>query len=61
MSDDPFPSYESLVEYLKNLPATWYPTLILEMVDAAHSKRVFVKSGAAKLVALHEARKEKSK
>lgn len=60
MKDDPFPMYEDLLAYLKELPATWYPALILEMVDAAYRKRgVFVPDGASRLVAQHEAQKKK--
>ena len=57
MKKDPFESYEERAEYLKNLPMTWYPALIITMVEAAYEKKVFVKpDGASKFVAITERR-----
>jgi hypothetical protein len=33
--------YNELVEFLRTLPMTWYPALLMEMVRAAYKKKVF--------------------
>jgi hypothetical protein len=42
--------YEDLCNGLKDLPQTWYPALLITMVEAAYSKRVFVPGGASSLI-----------
>lgn len=41
--------YEQIVQSLRNLPMTWYPALIVEMIEAAHNKKVFKDGGATSL------------
>lgn len=53
---DKFESYEELEKYLRELPATWYPALIIEMVMSAYEKKVFVTGGASELVKSAEKR-----
>ena len=46
-----YETYEDLKRNLQDLPATWYPALIVAMVEAAYSKRVFVDlNGASNLI-----------
>lgn len=42
--------YHDLKEGLKDLPATWYPALIIEMATIAYERKVFVPGGASKLI-----------
>lgn len=42
-------SYRALEELLSNLPATWYPALIIHMIEVAHRKNVFKPLGATRL------------
>lgn len=51
---DPFESYEDLVAYLREQPMTWYPALIVEMVEAAYKKKVFLPGGASTIIAKWE-------
>lgn len=43
-------TYDELNSELQNLPQTWYPALLLVMVEAAISKRVFVRGGVTRFV-----------
>ena len=54
--DEKFESYTDLDIYLKNLPMTWYPALIVGMVQTAYEKKVFVPGGASRLVKNQETR-----
>ena len=51
---NPFDNYEELREYLKNLPASWYPDLIRTTVISAYKKKVFLVKGASKFIAAIE-------
>ena len=42
-----YDNYNDLKRGLKNLPMTWYPALILEMVRAAYKKNVYIPGGAS--------------
>lgn len=42
--------YEEAVQTIHNFPITWYPALILEMLEAAWKKKVFRKGGASSMV-----------
>lgn len=44
-------SYDAWVSEIKKLPATWYPALIIEMVEAAYLRGVFIRGGASKMIA----------
>jgi hypothetical protein len=45
-----FKNYNDLEEGLKGLPATWYPALIISIVEIAYHKNVFVPGGASHLI-----------
>lgn len=45
-----------MIEIIKDLPEIWYPALIIEMVDAAYKKDVFVPGQASVFVSHHEVR-----
>lgn len=49
-----------MIEIIKNLPQTWYPALIIEMVGTAYKKDVFVPGQASSFVAQNEERWEKN-
>jgi hypothetical protein len=53
-------TYEELRDELGKLPSTWYPDLIRSMVEAAYTKKVFVKGGASRLISNLEKRIEES-
>lgn len=42
-------SYRALEELLSNLPATWYPALIIHMIEVSHKKNVFQTYGATRV------------
>lgn len=42
--------YQALANFLSDLPMTWYPALILTMVEAAYRKNVFKKNGCSKTI-----------
>lgn len=42
--------YNRIKEEIVNLPVTWYPALIVEMVQAAIQKRVFKPGGITEFV-----------
>lgn len=52
-------SYEQITQLIRDLPRTWYPALILEMINAAYAKKVFVRGGAEVLVSNHEKRRNR--
>jgi hypothetical protein len=54
-------SYEDIVELLNTLPTTWYPALLVTMVEAAYKKPVFQPGGASRIIAKVEARIGKAK
>ncbi|MGD9156854.1 MAG: hypothetical protein PVG39_00470 [Desulfobacteraceae bacterium] len=41
--------WDNLINILSNLPATWYPALIIHMIKVAHQKNVFKPLGATRL------------
>ena len=43
-----YDDYNDLKKGLKNLPMTWYPSLIREMIKAAYRKGVYLPGGASK-------------
>jgi hypothetical protein len=47
-------SYEEIKKEIQGMPATWYPAMLAATVQAALEKKVFLKGGASKLVALVE-------
>jgi hypothetical protein len=51
-----YDDYNDLKNGLKNLPMTWYPALILEMVKAAYKKNVYLPGGASKNIKQAEQR-----
>jgi len=42
-----YKDYNDLKKELKNLPITWYPTLIIEMAKTAYKRKAFVVPGGA--------------
>lgn len=42
--------YEDLVSFLADLPETWYPDLLIRVVEAAYKKEVFLLGGASRLI-----------
>lgn len=56
-----FSEWEKFVKEIENLPTTWYPALILEMVKAAYGKNVFLPGGASRIVQQMEVELGKAK
>jgi hypothetical protein len=50
MSKQDMSKYFDLEKELSNLPMTWYPALIIHLVETAYQKNVFVPGGATVLV-----------
>lgn len=49
--EGPTVSFEEIVDLLINLPQSWYPVLLREMIVAAYKKEVFLPNGASRFVA----------
>ena len=43
-------SYEETVEFIKGLPMTWMPALLLELAQAAYDKKCFRPFGASTII-----------
>jgi hypothetical protein len=43
-------SYEEIVEMLNTMPMTWYPALMVTLVEAGYKKKVFLPSGASTII-----------
>lgn len=43
-------TWEFAENFVKTLPTTWYPALLLKMVEAAYAKNVFKDGGASILI-----------
>lgn len=49
-------SYNKVRKILSDFPSTWYPALLIELIEAAHRKNVFHKYGATKIARQTERR-----
>ena len=43
-------NYDDWEKEIETLPTTWYPALIIKMVEEAYRKKVFVTGGASTLI-----------
>ncbi len=43
-------SYNEIVDILKNIPITFYPALLLELIEVSYKRKVWIDGGASKLV-----------
>ncbi len=48
-SEDPG-HYDSAMEFISELPATWLPALLIHMIKTAYSKRVFLQGKATRFL-----------
>ena len=56
-----FKDFEDLQKGLKDLPMTWYPQLLADIVEAAYAKNVYLNGGASRHIANLEKRIGKDK
>lgn len=52
-------SYETLQNELERLPLTWYPGLILHLVELSYNKKIFLPGGASRIIHQWESRNSK--
>lgn len=54
MSKENSTHYQDAKDFIKSLPMSWRPALLLYMVECAYEQKVFVPGGASRIVAKWE-------
>ncbi len=55
------PDYAKIVATIKDMPATFYPAILCQLVEAGYAKSVFMPGGASSIARLVELRLGKEK
>lgn len=53
--------YKDLEDGLEKIPVTWYPAIILHIIEVAHKRNVFKPYGASRMIRKFEKRLKNEK